>query len=120
MNSPDNTSDGCLKKRWKIINKKRCLLKAGSLPYEQQPFNEAIASLIMDKLNVDHVNYSVIIDDEKPYSVCEDFISRDTELVTAWKILQGILNLITCLFISIILTVANLWALMTSLIKSIK
>ena len=42
----------------------------------------------MNKLNVDHVNYSVIIDDEKPYSVCEDFISRDTELVTAWKILQ--------------------------------
>ena len=88
LNSPDNTSDGCLKKRWKIINQKRCLLKAGSLPYEQQPFNEAIASLIMDKLNVDHVNYSVIIDDEKPYSVCEDFISSDTELVTAWKILQ--------------------------------
>ena len=87
LNSPDNTSDGCLKKRWKIINQKRCLLKAGSLPYEQQPFNEAIASLIMKKLNVDHVNYSVIIDDEKPYSICEDFISRDTELVTAWKIL---------------------------------
>ena len=86
--SPDNTSDGCLKKRWKIINQNRCLLKAGSLPYEQQPFNEAIASLIMDKLNIDHVSYSVIVDDEKPYSVCEDFISRDTELVTAWKILQ--------------------------------
>ena len=29
LNSPDNTSDGCLKKRWKIINQKRCLLKAG-------------------------------------------------------------------------------------------
>lgn len=120
LNSPDNTSDGCLKKRWKIINQKRCLLKAGSLPYEQQPFNEAIASLIMDKLNVDHVNYSVMVDDEKPYSVCEDFISRDTELVTAWKILQNSQSLITCLFISIILTVAILWALMTSLIKSIK
>ena len=88
LNSPDNTSDGCLKKRWKIINQKRCLLKAGSLPYEQQPFNEAIASLIMDKLNIDHVSYSVMVDDEKPYSVCEDFISRDTELVMAWKILQ--------------------------------
>jgi len=36
----------------KLINQKRCLLKAGSLPYEQQPFNEAIASLIMKKLNV--------------------------------------------------------------------
>lgn len=50
--------------------------------------NNSIASLIMDKLNIDHVSYSVMVDDENPYSVCEDFISRDTELVTAWKILQ--------------------------------
>ena len=51
------------------------------MPYEQQPFNEAIASLIMDKLNIDHVNYSVIVDDEKPYSVCEDFISKDNGII---------------------------------------
>lgn len=88
LNAPDNTSDGFLKKRWKIINGKRCLLKAGSSPFEQQPFNEAIASLIMDKLNIDHVDYSVITVDKKPYSVCEDFITRDTELVSAWKIFQ--------------------------------
>lgn len=88
LNAPDNTSDGCLMKRWKIINGKRCLLKAGSSPFEQQPFNEAIASLIMDKLNIDHVSYSVIIDDKKPYSVCEDFINKNTELVSAWKVFQ--------------------------------
>lgn len=88
LNSPDNTSDGCLKKRWKIINGKRCLLKGGSSPFEQQPFNEVIASLIMDKLGIDHVSYQLEFDDEKPYSICEDFITKDTELVSAWKILQ--------------------------------
>lgn len=89
LNSPDNTSDGCLKKRWKIIDGQRYLIKAGSPPFEQQPFNEAIASLIMDKLGVEHVKYSVIFENGKPYSICRDFITQNTELVTASKILQA-------------------------------
>ena len=31
--SPDNTSDGVLKKKWKIIHGKRCLIKGGSMPF---------------------------------------------------------------------------------------
>lgn len=89
LNSPDNTSDGCLKKRWKILGGKRCLLKGGSSPFEQQPFNEVVASLIMDKLGIDHVDYKLEFDGEKPYSICEDFITKETELVSAWKILQA-------------------------------
>lgn len=89
--SPDNTSDGCLKKRWKIIDGKRCLLKSGSTPFLQQPFNEVVASLIMDRLNVPHIPYKVIFDEEgEPYSVCEDFITKDTELVSAWRVMQSI------------------------------
>lgn len=88
--SPDNTSDGCLKKRWKIVNGKRCLLKSGSTPFMQQPFNEVIASIIMDRLNIPHVPYSVIFDaDGQPYSVCEDFITGNTELVSAWRVMQA-------------------------------
>ena len=86
--SPDNTSDGCLKKRWKIIDGKRCLLKAGSPPFQQQPFNEVIASAVMRRLGIDHVPYTLIWDDNRPYSMCEDFISRDTELVSAWRVMQ--------------------------------
>ena len=88
--SPDNTSDGCLKKRWKIVNGKRCLLKSGSTPFMQQPFNEVIASIIMDRLNIPHVSYSVIFDENgQPYSVCEDFITGNTELVSAWRVMQA-------------------------------
>lgn len=50
--SPDNTSDGCLKKRWKIIDGKRCLIKAGSAPLMLQPFNEVVATVIMQKLKI--------------------------------------------------------------------
>ncbi|WP_295092757.1 HipA domain-containing protein [Ruminococcus sp.] len=85
---PDNTSDGNLKKRWKIMDGKRCLLKAGSRPYRQQPYNEVIASIVMDRLGVDHVPYRVINIGNEPFSICEDFITKDTELVSAHRILQ--------------------------------
>ena len=88
FSSPDNTSDGYLKKRWKIINGKRCLIKGGSNLERQQPFNEVIASKIMDRLNINHVSYNIIWEDGEPYCVCEDFVTRDTELVSAWRIMQ--------------------------------
>ena len=88
FNSPDNTTDGYLRKRWKIANGKRCLIKGGSNPFRQQPFNEVIASKIMDRLGIDHVPYSIIWEDGEPYSVCEDFVTRDTELISAWRIMQ--------------------------------
>ncbi len=87
--SPDNTSDGYLKKRWKIIDGKRCLLKAGSNPFMQQPFNEVIASLVAERLEIPHAPYTLLWDDGIPYSVCEDFITPDTELVSAWRVMQS-------------------------------
>lgn len=88
FSSPDNTSDGCLKKRWKIVDGKRCLFKSGSNPFMQQPFNEVIASKIATRLDIPHVDYNIVFDDGVPYSVCEDFIDVNTELVSAWRIMQ--------------------------------
>lgn len=86
--SPDNTSDGWLKKKWTIVNGKRCLLKAGSGATQQEPYNEVLASIIMDRLDIPHVAYTLAMQEDYPYSVCEDFITPDTELVTAWYIMQ--------------------------------
>lgn len=88
FSSPDNTSDGYLKKRWKIVDGKRCLIKGGSGTERQQPFNEVIATEIMSRLNISHVPYALVWDNNEPYSVCEDFVTADTELVSAWRILQ--------------------------------
>ena len=87
--SPDNTSDGFLKKRWKIIEGKRCLLKAGSNPFMQQPFNEVVATIVARRLEIPHVPYTLLWDDGIPYSVCEDFITPDTELVSAWRVMHS-------------------------------
>ena len=86
--SPDNTTNGNLKKCWRIIDGKRCLLKSGSYPFQQQPFNEVIASRIMNRLGTDHVPYTVTWINDEPYSVCEDFVTKDTELISAWRVLQ--------------------------------
>ena len=84
--SPDNTSDGNLKKRWKIIDGKRCLVKGGSNPYRQQPFNEVIAGEVMERLGIPHIKYTLAWNKGAPYSICEDFVDENTELVPAWRI----------------------------------
>lgn len=86
--SPDNTTEGCLKKRWKIIDGRRCLVKGGEPPYFQQPINEVISTMVMKQLGVPHIPYSLTWINGEPYSVCEDFITPETELVTAWRVMQ--------------------------------
>ncbi|MDR2531291.1 MAG: excisionase [Oscillospiraceae bacterium] len=83
--SPNNTSDGILQKKWQIINNKRCLIKGGSDPFYQQPFNETMTTIVMNRLNIPCVDYSVIFEDKRPYSICENFITSETELVSAFN-----------------------------------
>lgn len=86
--SPDNTSDGWLKKKWKIINGKRCLIKGGSGVLQQEPYNEVIACIIMKRLNIPHIPYTLTHENDYPLSVCENFISTGTELISAWYVMQ--------------------------------
>ena len=87
--SPDNTSDGWLKKKWTIIDGKRCLVKSGSAPFFQEPLNEKIASIIQGRLNyMPYADYDLIFDDEQPLSVCENFITPKTELISAHSIYE--------------------------------
>ena len=88
FSSPDNTTDGFLKKRWKILDGKCYLIKAGSPPFLQQPFNEVIASKVAGWLGIPHIPYTLLWDDGVPYSVCEDFVTPDTELIPAWRVMQ--------------------------------
>ena len=86
IKSPDYSSDGWLQKRWIIQNEKRMLIKAGSGTFEQEPYNEEIASNIMARLNIDHIPYKLTFINNKPYSLCENFVTADTELVTAFRL----------------------------------
>lgn len=87
--SPDNTSDGQLIKKWKIADGKRVLIKGGSNPYQQEPLCEVIASGIAERLCIPHTKYTSLWEHEKPFSVCQDFITSETELVSAYHIMQS-------------------------------
>lgn len=84
--SPDNTSDGWLKKKWIINNERRFLVKAGSNPYQQEPFNEVLASEICRRLKIPYIEYKIIKTENHFFSACPDFINTKTELVSAWSI----------------------------------
>ena len=88
--SPNNTTDGRLKKTWIIDNEKRYLLKGGYKSEVMQPFNEVLASMICEKLNFNHVTYTLDIINNKVLSKCECFIDANTELIPAHQILYNI------------------------------
>jgi len=88
--SPDNTLDGWLKKKWVIVDGKRYLMKGGSGVYQQEPFNEVIAAAIMTRLGIPHVEYTLTFEDDKPFCLCENFVTPDTELVPAYRVRESL------------------------------
>ena len=88
--SPNNTTDGRLKKTWIIENNKRYLLKGGYKNEVMQPFNEVLASMICERLGFNHIKYTIEVINEKVVSKCECFINTDTELIPAHQILYEI------------------------------
>ena len=82
LSSPDNTSEGNLKKRWMIMNSERNLIKSGSGATMQEPFNECIATILMQSQDIPCAEYEMMWSDGEPYSICRDFVDLETELVT--------------------------------------
>ena len=87
--SPNNTTDGRLKKTWIIENGKRYLLKGGYKNEVMQPFNEVLATMICERLDFKHIPYTIDVIKDKIVSKCECFINKDTELISAYQILHN-------------------------------
>lgn len=90
LKSPDNSSDGNLQKKWKIINGDRCLIKAGNLHNNQEPYNELIASKLGELIlgPKDYVTYSLLEDNGRIYSSCKTMNTTNNEFVAAHYIDQ--------------------------------
>ena len=86
LKTPNNTTDGMLKKAWVIKNRTRYLLKGGYKNELLQPFNEVLASEICRRLGFDHVEYTLDIYKDTVVSICPCFITKDTELITCYQI----------------------------------
>lgn len=87
--SPCNTSDGWLKKKGKILNGQRVLVKGGSGMAQQESFNEVVASLLCRKLGISYVEYSLLFEGDKPYSVCPNMTTDRQDFVSAYYIFSA-------------------------------
>jgi hypothetical protein len=89
-NSPNLCVDGSIEKRWIIKEKDRYLVKGSRYRRMQEPFNELIASKIMDLLNINHVNYNLKRTKEGiPYSECKCMCNNHIEYLNAGWIMNN-------------------------------
>ena len=86
LKTPNNTTDGMLKKAWIIENGTRYLLKGGYKNEIMQPFNEVLACEICKRLGFNHVEYTIDIYKDMVVSKCPCFITKDTEFITCYQI----------------------------------
>ncbi len=86
LKTPNNTTDGMLKKAWIIENNTRYLLKGGYKNETLQPFNEVLASEICKRLGFNHVEYTIDVYKDIVVSKCPCFITKDTEFITCNQI----------------------------------
>ena len=88
LKTPNNTTDGILKKAWIIDNGTRYLLKGGYKNEIMQPFNEVLASEICNRLGFNHVEYTIDTYKDMVVSKCPCFITKNTELITCHQIIN--------------------------------
>lgn len=91
--SPSASVQGDLRKKWVIIDGKRCLIKANHGSNSQESLNEVAAALLHSKQQQQpYVAYSAIHAEKEDqlYCICESFTSDALELVSAYDIIESV------------------------------
>ena len=89
LHSPNNTTDGMVKKGW-IIDKdnNRVLVKGTYSISGLEPINEWLASRICKRLDLDYCNYTLDILRGQLVSKCKNFLTKDEEIMSASDIMN--------------------------------
>lgn len=89
LDSPDNTSEGALPKRWAIRDGARVLLK-GCRTDDQRPINEVVATSLHDRLLTpdEYVRYELLGTADGAACCCEDFLSVGEEYIPASSLMS--------------------------------
>ena len=89
LHSPNNTTDGMVKKGW-IIDKdnNRVLVKGTYSISGLEPINEWLASRICKRLDLDYCNYTLDILSGQLVSKCKNFLTQDEEIISASDIMN--------------------------------
>ena len=88
--SPNLCVDGSIEKRWVLKDGERYLIKGSRYRRMQEPFNEKIASMILDLFKINHVHYDLKRTRENiPYSECKCMVNRNMEYMNAWWVMNS-------------------------------
>lgn len=90
LDSPDNTLDGMLSKRWIEEGDRRVLLKGGS-SLNQEPYNEVIATELYTRLldSDDFVPYELREWGSLKVGACPDFVTSTEEFIPAIYVMRS-------------------------------
>lgn len=89
FDSPDAALNGNLRKRWMIVDGRRFLMKGGSGIVRQEPFNEVIASRLMSRLGIPHIEYCIEMHGREPCCRCPCFSDADREFVPSGDVMRS-------------------------------
>lgn len=85
--SPNNTTNGVLRKGWIVQNGKRILVKGTNSSGKEEAINEWLASRIAERLGLEHCEYSVSFSETTGItSMCENFLREDEEILSAYDV----------------------------------
>ena len=90
--SPSSSVQGELRKKWIIMDGKRCLVKGNHGSNSQESLNEVVATLLHKKqARQPYVTYNTMRlgDDSQIYCVCESFTSDEVELIPAIDVVDS-------------------------------
>lgn len=90
--SPSSSLQGDLRKKWVIVDGKRCLIKGNHGNNSQESLNEVAATLLHSKQQRQpYVAYSPVQSEKNDqlFCMCESFTSDKVELITAYDIIES-------------------------------
>ena len=90
--SPSSSVQGELRKKWIIMDGKRCLVKGNHGSNSQESLNEVVATLLHKKqARQPYVTYNTMRlgDNSQIYCVCESFTSDEVELIPAIDVVDS-------------------------------
>lgn len=89
LHSPNNTTDGMVKKGWIIYKDNNRVLVKGTYSISGlEPINEWLASRICKRLDLDYCNYTLDILSGQLVSKCKNFLTKDEEIISASDIMN--------------------------------
>ena len=90
--SPSSSVQGELRKKWIIVDGKRCLVKGNHGSNSQESLNEVVATLLHKKQALQpYVTYNTMRlgDNSQIYCICESFTSDEVELIPAIDVVDS-------------------------------